>query len=56
MEDLDVRVTCPLAHPFEGSRTQLIPGNYKKSTLINDLGETNYSYAVKIGWIVEKEG
>lgn len=49
---MKVKILTVLAHP-NNKCMKLALGEYDKNALIRDLGEVNYNFAIKEGWIEE---
>lgn len=47
-----IKVLTVLSHP-NNCHMKLLPGEYDKEILIRDLGQINYDFAIKEGWIKE---
>lgn len=52
MKRLKVKVLTVLTHP-NNKHMKLALGEYNKEVLIRELGEINYNFAIKEGWIEE---
>ncbi len=50
---MKVIITKILTHPFN-QRIRLVPCETTRELIIQDIGQMNYDFAIKEGWIIEK--